>query len=102
MSDEEILAAYKALADHEGVFAEPASAASVAGLIKLKNKGYFKKASAKGTIRVVCTLTGHGLKDPDRAMQTIGKPMVVKADFGAVCEALGYKIKGKGRAKEKV
>ncbi len=94
VSDEEILAAYKALADLEGVFVEPASAASVAGLVKLKGKGYFQKMKKRGPFVIACTLTGHGLKDPDRAMQSVGKAINVKPNMDAVCEALGYKRKG--------
>lgn len=62
VDDEEILAAYRLIAA-EGVFCEPASAASVAGVIKLANSGYFSEND-----RVVCVLTGNGLKDPDTAM----------------------------------
>jgi threonine synthase len=68
VSDNEILEAYKILAEKEGVFAEPASAASVAGLLKLIKAGYFKQKAAniKRVTRIVCILTGHGLKDPDK------------------------------------
>ncbi|MDP3789125.1 MAG: threonine synthase, partial [Candidatus Omnitrophota bacterium] len=83
VSDEEILDAYKILASREGVFVEPASAASVAGLLKYSKKGYFKKGS-----KIVCILTGHGLKDPDRAIASIEKPMVIPNDLGAVLEAI--------------
>ncbi len=65
VTDEEILGAYHHLASREGVFCEPASAASVAGLLKLNAEGRVP-APKHGTI--VCTLTGHGLKDPDRAV----------------------------------
>jgi threonine synthase len=75
VTDAEIIKAYKLLAEKEGVFCEPASAASVAGLIKFGKK----KLPAKKKIRIVCTLTGHGLKDPDRAIQSVQfKPIVVK------------------------
>ncbi len=93
VTDEEILDAYKALAELDGVFVEPASAASVAGVIKLAREGYLQTHSAKGTIRIVATLTGHGLKDPDRALKTIGKPIHVKPDMTAICEVLGLKPK---------
>ncbi len=83
VSDEEILNAYKILANKEGVFAEPASAASVAGLIKYSKKDYFKKGS-----RIVCVLTGHGLKDPDRAIASVEKPKVIKNDLSAVLEEM--------------
>ncbi|MBU3959075.1 MAG: threonine synthase, partial [Candidatus Omnitrophica bacterium] len=64
VSDAEILRAYKLLAAKEGIFVEPASAASVAGLLKLAKNGYFikhKTLNIKQTIRIVCILTGHGL-----------------------------------------
>ncbi|MBI3318631.1 MAG: threonine synthase [Candidatus Omnitrophica bacterium] len=72
VTDREILEAYRFLAAEEGVFVEPASAASVAGVMKLSKKNYFK---AGGTL--VCTLTGHGLKDPERAVKTIRAPKVL-------------------------
>jgi len=85
VSDREILEAYKLLAAREGIFVEPASAASVAGLLKLAKKGYFRQKA-----KVVCILTGHGLKDPDRAIETIKKPKVVKANLKAVLREIGY------------
>lgn len=84
VTDDEILDAYKLLAAKEGVFIEPASAASVAGIIKLSKKGYFKKAA-----RIVCILTGHGLKDPDRAIASIEKPKVIEAKIEAVIKEMG-------------
>ncbi len=63
VSDEEILDAYSLLAKQEGLFVEPASAASVAGVIKLGREQFFDG----NQVRIVCVLTGHGLKDPDRA-----------------------------------
>jgi len=86
VSDKEILEAYKLLAGKEGLFVEPASAASVAGVIKLAKKGYFKSRPGK----IVCILTGHGLKDPDRAIKSIKKPKSVKADTKAILEEIGY------------
>lgn len=83
VTDDEILAAYKLLAAKEGVFVEPASAASVAGVLKLSKKGYFKKAA-----RIVCVLTGHGLKDPDRAIASIEKPTVVDAKIEAILKEM--------------
>jgi threonine synthase len=72
VSDEQILDAYKLLALKEGVFAEPASCASIAGLQKLADAGYFKEHKTDNkTTRIVCILTGHGLKDPDRAIKSI-------------------------------
>ena len=84
VTDDEILAAYSLLARSEGVFCEPASAASVAGLLKRHAAGGFAEGD-----RVVCVLTGHGLKDPDTAIagQTEGV-MVVPATLAAVEEAL--------------
>ena len=92
VSDEEILGAYQLLAGKEGVFVEPASAASVAGLIKLNKQGYFKqnKPAGQRTTRIVCILTGHGLKDPDRAIKTIKEPKVVAAKLDAVVKEIGF------------
>ena len=83
VTDEEIIEAYRLLAALEGVFAEPASAASVAGLIQLVARGEEPKEG-----RVVCTLTGHGLKDPERAIQTASPPRVVDATRDALRGAL--------------
>jgi threonine synthase len=84
VSDKEIVDSYQMLASLEGVFVEPASAASVAGLIKLNGKGYFG-----GGKRVVCVLTGHGLKDPERAIKTVGEPATVPATMDSVLEMMG-------------
>ena len=87
VSDNEILEAYKTLAAFDGVFVEPASAASVAGLIKLNKSGYFKdKAPAK----LVCILTGHGLKDPDRALKCVKEPKLIEPDIKAILQEIGY------------
>ncbi len=83
VSDEEILAAYRFLAAEESVFCEPASAASVAGLVKV---GLPDGVGAGAT--VVCVLTGHGLKDPDIAISQISVPTVIDADLGAVLDEL--------------
>ncbi len=80
VTDEEILAAYRFLATEESVFCEAASAASVAGLLKI---------GAQGARRVVCVLTGHGLKDPDLAISQISVPEPVDATPAAVYDALG-------------
>ena len=85
VSDEEILRAYKLLAAKEGIFVEPASAASIAGLLKLSAKKYFKAES-----KITCILTGHGLKDPDRAIKSIQTPKVLKADLKAILKEIGY------------
>uniref|UniRef100_A0A7C4ELI9 Threonine synthase n=1 Tax=Thermodesulfovibrio aggregans TaxID=86166 RepID=A0A7C4ELI9_9BACT len=79
VTDEEILNAYKMIASCEGVFCEPASAASMAGIIKLYKKGYFKKGA-----KIVCTLTGNGLKDPDTVFKVADKPVVLPADLKSV------------------
>jgi len=82
--DEEILDAYAMLAQSEGVFCEPASAASVAGLIRWGKAHMFAAAD-----RVVCVLTGHGLKDPDTAVKRSPKPDSVEAEMGPVLKAMG-------------
>lgn len=75
VSDKEILSAYRWLSSKEGLFVEPASAASVAGLLKYARRGYFKKYSKKKpALRAVCLLTGTGLKDPESALKNIKKP----------------------------
>jgi threonine synthase len=79
VTDKEIIEAYKMLSSVEGLFVEPASAASVAGLIKSVRKGYISCPST-----IVCILTGHGLKDPDRAIKVARKVRVVKADLKSV------------------
>ena len=92
VTDDEILAAYKLLAAKEGVFVEPASAASVAGILKLAKKGYFEGARGQGpgaSIRIVCVLTGHGLKDPDRAIASIDKPKVVEPKLESILKEIG-------------
>ena len=64
VTDEEILSAQRMLAGEEGLFVEPASAASLAGVLKKNQAGFFQ-----GNESVVCVLTGHGLKDPDIAIE---------------------------------
>lgn len=86
VTDEEIIQASKMLASLEGIFAEPASAASIAGVIKMWKLGYFKGYEGA---TVVCTLTGHGLKDPDFAIKYGGEPLIVPAKEEAVLEAAG-------------
>ncbi len=83
-TDEEILVAQKLLAEKEGVFCEPASATSLAGAMRDIRDGKIKEGS-----RVVCTLTGHGLKDPDTAISQSTAPLVkVKAELDAVKTAI--------------
>ena len=86
VTDAEILQAYTILANKEGVFAEPASAASIAGLLKLIKKGYFEHKRG----RIVCILTGHGLKDPDRVIKTVKPPKVMRADLKSIIKEIGY------------
>jgi threonine synthase len=83
VTDDEILAAYRLLSAREGVFVEPASAASVAGLLQSSADGTLPRGSL-----VVCTVTGHGLKDPDTALLAAPEPTVVPIDPGAVATAL--------------
>ncbi len=83
VTDREILAAYRRVA-HEGLFAEPASAASVAGLLRLAAEGILNPGAT-----VVCVLTGHGLKDPEWAITGAARPRTVGADAHAVAEELG-------------
>ncbi len=86
VSDDEILRAYGDLASLEGIFAEPASCAPIAGLRKLGTAGFFQRSC-----RVVATLTGHGLKDPNTAMSRADiAPITIPATRGAVLKALGY------------
>ncbi|MBI1822385.1 MAG: threonine synthase [Nitrospirae bacterium] len=85
VTDEEIVEAYRLIAGKEGVFCEPASAASFAGVIKSFKNGYLKEGDV-----VVCTLTGHGLKDPDIAVSVAQKPTTVRANFEEVVKVLGY------------
>ena len=86
VTDEEILKAYQLLAGGDGVFCEPASAASVAGVIKLNERGFFKNFKGE---TIVCTLTGHGLKDPTNAMKCVKEPMVVKAELKTILREIG-------------
>ncbi len=88
VTDKEILAAYKLLAAKEGVFVEPASAASVAGILKLNKNKYFEKNKRNKKAVVVCVLTGHGLKDPDCALREIKKPKTVPARFESLSRVI--------------
>lgn len=108
VTDEEMLNAYRLVASLDGVFAEPASCASLAGLIKLAEGGYFEGATAGGRIdgqpiaapvhrwftghggkpKVVAVLTGNGLKDPDRAIAVSDRPVKLAAEFGKLEAAI--------------
>ncbi|MBI4328533.1 MAG: threonine synthase [Chloroflexi bacterium] len=85
VTDEEILQAYHSLARHEGVFGEPASAASVAGLMK-----YARNHREIGESRVVCIITGTGLKDTDTAVLGAAPAQPMAPDMKAVERALGW------------
>jgi threonine synthase len=84
VSDEEILRGYRMLAREEGIFMEPASAATVAGLVKVVKGGRIERGST-----LVLTLTGHGLKDPDTALESASRPTSVPASLDAVLAQLG-------------
>ena len=85
VTDRDILRAYQRLA-REGVFAEMASAASVAGLLQLATAGELPAGAT-----IVCTLTGHGLKDPDWAIAGAARPEVLPVDVAAVAAKLGLR-----------
>ena len=83
MTDDEILYAYRLIASTEGIFCEPASAASLAGVIKLFNEKFFRPHT-----HVVCTLTGSGLKDSDTVFRGAREPIKVDAAVKVVEKAL--------------
>ena len=84
VTDAQILDAYRMLASQEGVFVEPASAASVAGLLQAAAEGLIERGET-----IVCTVTGHGLKDPNRAIAQIEARPAVEASVDVVVEELG-------------
>lgn len=86
VTDEQILAAYRLLASKEGLFCEPASAASVAGLLQAHERGQLDPGQT-----VVCTLTGNGLKDPQWALEAAPDPIVVPVDAAVAAVALGLR-----------
>ena len=83
VTDEAILDAYRLIASLEGLFVEPASAASVAGLKKMSLEGRLNQDAT-----IVCTLTGHGLKDPSTATQSSPPPVRASADLANVRDIL--------------
>ena len=86
VTDQEILSAYKLIARTEGIFVEPASAACLAGLSQCVAAGVLPEGSV-----VAATMTGHGLKDPDKAMQTAGfEPVVAPANKESVMKLMGF------------
>ncbi|HEX3906358.1 MAG TPA: threonine synthase [Mycobacteriales bacterium] len=84
VSDRAILSAYRLLAREEGVFVEPASAAGVAGMLQARTEGTLDSG-----LRIVCTVTGHGLKDPEWAISGAPVPVTIPADVSAAAAALG-------------
>ena len=86
VSDDEIMAAYRLIAAKEGIFGEPASAASLAGLIKLSGKGMDLRRK-----KVVCVITGTGLKDTDAALMNSEPFTELPADLASVEQALGWR-----------
>jgi threonine synthase len=86
VTDEEIFAAYRDVARLAGIFCEPASAASLAGVRKLRVEGRLDPDAT-----VVCVLTGHGLKDPDSGARLVEPPLEADATLRAVMEALGWR-----------
>jgi threonine synthase len=83
VTDRQILASYRLLAREEGVFVEPASAASVAGLLQARDEDLLRPGQL-----VVCTVTGNGLKDPDWAISGAPAPLTVPVDAHAAASAL--------------
>ena len=83
VTDRQILSAYRLLASGEGVFVEPASAAGVAGLLQAVERGLVDPGQ-----RIVCTVTGNGLKDPDWAVAGAPRPTVIPVDAAAAAEQL--------------
>ena len=86
LTDEEILNAQKLLASSEGVFCEPASAASFGGLLRKVHQGIIHPSDV-----VVCTLTGNGLKDPEAVLKSVDRPVVLKNSLEAVLQEAGLK-----------
>jgi threonine synthase len=88
VTDDEILAAHRLLSSTEGIFVEPGSAASIAGLLKAHREGAIPSDAT-----IVCTVTGHGLKDPQWALRTHDgseiQPVRVPVDAFSVAAALG-------------
>ncbi len=96
VSDRQILEAYQVLAQQDGVFVEPASASSVAGLLMLARRGEFRRwrrkhKRATEPVTVVCILTGHGLKDPERAITSVKAPRALPPDLTVITKAVGLR-----------
>ncbi|HEX4085660.1 MAG TPA: threonine synthase [Chthoniobacteraceae bacterium] len=92
VTDAEILDAQRWLASHEGIFVEPASAASIAGLLKCLGKercAACPLSAIPENARIVCTVTGHGLKDPDIAREQCGRIIPAKAEKSEIMKLIG-------------
>src|SRR5256884_5329603 len=91
VSDEEIVAAQSWLARHEGIFVEPASAAAIAGLFKCcdSREAAYSFQKIPEASRIVCTVTGHGLKDPDAIIKQMEELKPVAATINDVRHAIG-------------
>ena len=91
ISDDEIIAAQKWLARREGIFVEPASAAAIAGLFKCceSNEAAYSFQKIPEESRIVCTVTGHGLKDPDVIIERMNELKSVPATVNDVQRAIG-------------
>ncbi|MEM2937225.1 MAG: threonine synthase [Candidatus Bathyarchaeia archaeon] len=87
VTDNEILGAQKMLARYEGLFVEPASASSIAGLKKMLENGEIDKDET-----MVCVATGHGLKDPDIVVKAYEKPYEVDAEMSSIEKLLGFAV----------
>lgn len=92
VTDEEILAAYRLLAKEEGIFCEPASASSIAGIQKSIERGVIKRGSL-----LVAILTGHGLKDPGTTMDTISHPKTLQPDLEVLLKEMNLQSIAGGR-----
>jgi threonine synthase len=93
VTDKQIIQAYKILAEKEGVFVEPASAAGIAGLLKLAKSNYFNRLLLQNRskpVKITAILTGHGIKDPDRAIKCIKPPKTLKPDLKTVLREIGF------------
>lgn len=88
VTDDEIIEAYRMVAGLEGIFCEPASAASVAGLKKYIQQKKLEKRVVK--LKIVCILTGHGLKDPERAVQVVEKPTLIQPTIESLTKILSF------------
>ena len=83
LEDEQILEAFRRLPAEEGIFCEPASAASLAGLVEARRSGLIEPGA-----RVVCILTGHGLKDPETAVAQVEPPQQAGARYEEIEAAI--------------